>query len=163
MRKIMYLLPVLFLPLLSCQVSSQASKEIQEPRQVIPTTITDETESQTSKDIQGTWRVISTTITDENGNTILKMDSATHNLTKVITENRVVFTIYNKKTNTLEVTGQGEASTKGDQYIEKIEQSTAKVLLRQPMVFTYKIEGDKLSYEGGAKDFHIVEVLQRIE
>jgi hypothetical protein len=163
MRKIMYVLPVLFLSLLSCQVSGPTSKEIQGTRQVIPTTITDEKANQTSKDIQGTWKVISTTITDEKGNKILQMDSATHNLTKVITETRVLFTIYNKKTNALEVTGQGKAFTSGDQYVEYIEQSTAKVLLRQPMAFTYKIEGDRLSYEGGAKDFHIVEVLQRIE
>jgi hypothetical protein len=91
------------------------------------------------------------------------MDSATHNLTKIITLNRVTFTIDNKKTENLEVTGQGKAATKGNQYIETFEQSTSKNLLKQPMVFTFKVQENKLSYEGGARDFHIVEVLERIE
>lgn len=119
--------------------------------------------AQTSKDIQGTWRVLSTVITNEKGEEVFKMDSSTHNLTKIITANRVTFTIYDKKTDNLAVTGQGKATTKGNQYIETFEQSTSKDLLKQPMVFTYKVEGNKLSYEGGAKDFHIVEVLQKIE
>lgn len=119
--------------------------------------------AQTSKDIQGTWRVLSTTITNDKGEQVFRMDSSTHNLTKVITSNRVVFTIYNRKTDSLEVTGQGRASTNGNQYIENFEESTSKSLLRQPMIFTYKVEGKKLSYEGGTKDFHIVEVLKRIE
>jgi hypothetical protein len=119
--------------------------------------------AQTSKDIQGTWRVISTIITNEKGEEIFRMDSATHNLTKIITLNRVTFTIDNKKTENLEVTGQGKAATKGNQYIETFEQSTSKNLLKQPMVFTFKVQENKLSYEGGARDFHIVEVLERIE
>lgn len=122
-----------------------------------------QTTAQTNKDIQGTWRVLSTIITNDKGDDIFRMDSATHNLTKIITLNRVTFTIYNKKTDSLVITGQGSAVTKGNQYIETFEQSTSKRLLKQPMIFTYKVQGNKLSYEGGAKDFHIVEVLQRIE
>ena len=121
------------------------------------------TNAQTSKDIQGTWRVLSTIITNDKGDEIFRMDSATHNLTKIITLNRVTFTIYNKKTDSLVITGQGRAITKGNQYIETFEQATSKNLLKHPMIFTYKVQGNKLSYEGGAKDFHIVEVLQRIE
>jgi uncharacterized protein YdaL len=119
--------------------------------------------AQTAKEIQGTWRVLSTTIKNANGEEIIVMDSLTHNLTKVITANRVMFTIYNMKTDSLMISGQGKAMTKGNQYIETFEQSTGKQLLRQPMVFTYKIQGNKLSYEGGSKDLHIVEVLRRIE
>lgn len=126
-------------------------------------TLSPEIKAQTAKDIQGTWRVVSTTITNAKGDEVFKMDSSTHNLTKVITSNRVMFTIYNIKTDSLEVTGQGKATTSGNQYIETFEQSISKGLLRQPMVFTYKVQGDKLSYEGGANDFHIVEVLKRIE
>ena len=140
MKKLNYLLPVLTFILLSLQ-----------------------TKAQTSKDIQGTWRVLSTIITNDKGEQIFRMDSATHNLTKIITQNRVTFTIYNKKTDSLEVTGQGKAATRDNQYIETFEQSTSKSLLQQPMVFTYKVQGNKLSYEGGTKDFHIVEVLQKIE
>jgi hypothetical protein len=119
--------------------------------------------AQTSKDIQGTWRVLSTIITNDKGEQIYRMDSATHNLTKIITPNRVTFTIYIRKTDSLEVTGQGKASTRGNQYIETFEQSTSKDLLKEPFVFTYKVQGNRLSYQGGAKDFHIVEVLERIE
>jgi len=74
-----------------------------------------------------------------------------------------MFTIYNRKTDSLELTGQGRATTKGNQYIETYEQSNDKSLLREPVVFMYKLEGNKLSYEGGTKDFHVVEVMQRIE
>ena len=119
--------------------------------------------AQTSKEIQGIWQVLSTTITNDKGEEIFKMDSSTHNLTKVITSSRVMFTIYNKKTDSLQVSGQGKVTTKGNQYIETFEQSTSKHLLMQPMVFTYKIQGNKLSYEGGTKDINIVEVLIRIE
>jgi len=140
MKKLKYILPILTFILLSSQIKAQ-----------------------TSKDIQGTWRVLSTIITNDKGEQIFRMDSATHNLTKIITLNRVTFTIYNKKTDSLEVSGQGKAATRGNQYIETFEQSTSKSLLQQPMVFTYKVQGNKLSYEGGTKDFHIVEVLQKIE
>ncbi len=119
--------------------------------------------AQTAKEIQGTWRVLSTKITNEKGEEIMKMDSSTHNLTKVITSNRVMFTIYDKKTDSLMGTAQGKAITNGNQYTETFEQSTGKGLLQQPMVFTYKVEGNKLTYEGGRKDFHIMEVLKRIE
>ena len=122
-----------------------------------------ETSAQTSKDIQGTWRMISTTITNANGDVIAKVDSSTHNLTKVITAGRIMFTSFDRKTGNLQVSGHGKATTKGSQYIETFELSTAQGLLKQPMVFTYKIQGNKLSYEGGAKDLHIVEVLQRLE
>ena len=140
MKKLKYILPILTFILLSSQIKAQ-----------------------TSKDIQGTWRVLSTIITNDKGEQIFRMDSATHNLTKIITLNRVTFTIYNKKTDSLEVTGQGKAATRDNQYIETFEQSTSKSLLQQPMVFTYKVQGNKLSYEGGSKDFHIVEVLQKID
>ena len=123
----------------------------------------DRAAAQTNKDIQGTWRVLSTIITSDKGDVILRMDSATHNLTKVITANRVVFTIYNRKTDSLQITGQGRASTKGNQYVENFEESTSKNLLKEPLIFTYKVQAGKLSYEGGTKDFHIVEVLKRIE
>lgn len=119
--------------------------------------------AQTAKDIQGTWRGLSTRITNEKGEEILKMDSTTHNLTKVITANRIMFTIYEMKTDSLTVSGQGKAMTRGNQYTETFEQTTAKPLLQQPMVFTYKVEGNKLSVEGGRKDIYIVEVLRRIE
>ena len=122
-----------------------------------------EVKAQTSKDIQGTWRVLSTRITNDEDKVIFKMDSSTYNLTKVITLNRVMFTIYNIKTDTLVESGQGKAATWGNQYIETFEQSTSKVLLMKPMVFTYNVQGNKLSYEGGEKGFHIVEVLKRIE
>src|SRR4051794_36248077 len=92
----------------------------------------------TAKDLQGTWRVLSTTITNDKGDEIMRMDSTTHNLTKVITTNRVTLTIYNMRTNRLLVTGQGKATTKGNQYIETFEQSTEKRLLQQPLVFTTK-------------------------
>jgi hypothetical protein len=117
--------------------------------------------AQTDKEIQGTWGIISSTISGKDWS--FKMDSSTHNLTKIITSGRVIFTIYNKKTDSLEISGQGRATTKGNQYIETFEQSTDKDLLKEPVVFTYKVEGNKLSYEGGTKDFHIVEVLKRIE
>ncbi|RYF80051.1 MAG: hypothetical protein EON98_13895 [Chitinophagaceae bacterium] len=119
--------------------------------------------AQTTKDIQGTWRVLSTKITNDKGDVIMRMDSTTHNLTKVITAGRVTFTIYDMKTDSLLVTGQGKATTKGNQYIETFEQSTSKELLGQPMVFTYKVQGNRLSYEGGSKDLRIVEMLKRIE
>ena len=122
-----------------------------------------EASAQTTKDIQGTWRVLSTKITNDKGDVIMRMDSTTHNLTKVITAGRVTFTIYDMKTDSLLVTGQGKATTKGNQYIETFEQSTSKELLGQPMVFTYKVQGNRLSYEGGAKDLRIVEMLKRIE
>ena len=122
-----------------------------------------QTKAQTSKDIQGTWRVLSTIITNEKGDEIFRMDSSTHNLTKIITPNRITFTVYNKRTGSLDATGQGKAATRGKQYIETFEQSTSKSLLAQPMVFTYTVQGNKLSYEGGSKNFHIVEVLERIE
>lgn len=140
MKKFIYLLPVLSFLFFSLQTKAQASK-----------------------DIQGTWRVLSTIITDDKGDQIFKMDSATHNLTKIITQNRVTFTIYDNTNDSLIVSGQGKASTRGNQYIETFEQFTSKTLLKQPLVFTYKVQGNKLSYEGGAKDFHIVEVLERIE
>lgn len=119
--------------------------------------------AQTAKDIQGTWRVISTSITNEKGEEVIRMDSSTHNLTKVITANRVMFTIYNRKTDSLMVSGQGKAMTNSNQYTEIFEQSTSKGLLQQPMVFSYKVQGDRLSYEGGSKEFQIIEVLKRIE
>ena len=119
--------------------------------------------AQTAKDIQGTWRVLSTKITNDKGDEIMRMDSTTHNLTKIITGNRITFTIYDMKTDSLLISGQGKATTKGNQYIETFEQSTSKSLLQQPMVFTYKVEGNRLSYEGGSKDFHIVEVLKKID
>jgi hypothetical protein len=117
--------------------------------------------AQTNKDIQGTWRLISSTISGSDWS--FKMDSSTHNMTKTITSGRVIFTLYNKKTDSLEITGQGRATTKGNQYIEKFEQSTDKDLLKEPIIYTYKIVGNKLSYDGRTKDFHIVEVLKRIE
>ena len=92
-----------------------------------------------------------------------KMDSSTHNMTKIITSGRVTFTLYNKATDSLEITGQGRATTKGNQYIETFEQSNDKGLLKEPIMYTYKVVGNKLSYEGGTKDLHIVEVLKRIE
>lgn len=119
--------------------------------------------AQTAKDIQGTWRVVSTKITNDKGDEIMRMDSTTHNLTKVITANRVMFTIYDMKTDSLLVTGQGRAMTKGNQYMETFEQSTNKRLLQQPIAFTYKVQGETLSYEGGAQNLRIVEVLKRIE
>ena len=117
--------------------------------------------AQTNKEIQGTWRIISTTMSGKDWS--FKMDSSTHNLTKIITSGRVLFTIYNKKTDSLEITGQGRATTKGNQYVETFEQSTDKDLLKEPIIFTYKVVGNKLFYEGGTKDFHIIEVLIRIE
>ncbi len=125
------------------------------------TLLSNSVQSQTSKDIQGTWRIISTVITTPGGE--IRMDSANQNLTKIITPNRVTFTIYDKKTDSLTISGQGKAETKGDQYIERFEQSTQKNLLREPMIFKYKIEGNRLTYEGGKKNFHIVESLIRIE
>ena len=89
MKKLKYILPILTFILLSSQIKAQ-----------------------TSKDIQGTWRVLSTIITNDKGEQIFRMDSATHNLTKIITLNRVTFTIYNKKTDSLEVSGQGKAATR---------------------------------------------------
>ena len=97
------------------------------------------------------------------GEELVRMDSSTHNLTKIITAGRIMFTIYDKRADSLLVSGQGKAQTKGNQYIELFEQSTGKGLIGQPMIFTYKMEGNKLTYEGGRKDFHIVEVLQRLE
>ena len=117
--------------------------------------------TQTNKDIHGTWRLISSTISGSDWS--FNMDSSTHNMTKTITSGRVVFTLYNKKTDSLEITGQGRATTKNNQYIETYEQSTDKDLLKEPIVYTYKIVGNKLSYDGRTKDFHIVEVLQRID
>jgi hypothetical protein len=117
--------------------------------------------AQTNKNIQGTWRLVSSTISGSDWS--FKMDSSTHNMTKTITSGRVVFTLYNKKTDSLEITGQGKATTKGNQYIETFEQSNDKDLLKERLVYTYKVKGNKLSYEGGTKDFHIVEVLKRIE
>ncbi|WP_210489242.1 hypothetical protein [Rufibacter aurantiacus] len=70
-------------------------------------------EAQTSKDIQGTWRVVTTTIKYPNGDDF-KMDSSTHNLTKTITQNRIIFTVYDRKTDSLLITAQGKASTKGN-------------------------------------------------
>ena len=125
------------------------------------TMLTNKSIAQTNKDIQGTWRMISTTMTGPDWS--FKMDSSTHNLTKTITSGRMIFTIYNKKTDSLEITGQGKATTKGNQYIETFEHSTDKDLLKEPVIFTYKVEGDKLSYEGGTKGFHIVEVLKKID
>jgi hypothetical protein len=119
------------------------------------------TYGQTNKDIQGTWRLISSTISGSDWS--FKMDSSTHNMTKTITSRRVIFTLYNKKTDSLEITGQGRATTKGDQYIETYEQTTDKDLLKEPFVYTYKIVGNKLSYDGRTKDLHIVEVLRRID
>jgi hypothetical protein len=119
------------------------------------------TYAQTNKDIHGTWRLISSTISGSDWS--FKMDSSTHNMTKTITSRRVIFTLYNKKTDSLEITGQGRATTKGDQYIETYEQTTDKDLLKEPIVYTYKIVGNKLSYDGRTKDLHIVEVLRRID
>ena len=119
------------------------------------------TYGQTNKDIQGTWRLVSSTISGSDWS--FKMDSSTHNMTKTITSRRVIFTLYNKKTDSLEITGQGRATTKGDQYIETYEQTTDKDLLKEPFVYTYKIVGNKLSYDGRTKDLHIVEVLRRID
>src|SRR4030095_15433506 len=116
---------------------------------------------QTNKDIQGTWRLISSTISGSDWS--FKLDSSTRNMTKTITSGRVVFTLYNKQTDSLEITGQGRATTKGNQYIETFEQSTDRDLLKEPFIYTYKILGDKLSYDGRTKDLHIVEVLKRIE
>ena len=96
-------------------------------------------------------------VRDENRVIEIKSESS------ILIKDKSTFTIYNKKTDSLEVAGQGKAATTGNQYIETFEQSTSKNLLQQPLVFTYKVQGNKLSYEGGAKDFHIVEVLQRIE
>src|SRR3954466_12744067 len=87
--------------------------------------VSSETKAQTSGDIQGTWRLVSSIIKNEKGEEIIKMDSSTHNLTKIITANRVTFTIYNKKTDSLEVTGQGKATSQDNQYIETFEQSTS--------------------------------------
>jgi hypothetical protein len=84
-------------------------------------------------------------------------------MTKIITSGRVTFTLYNKKTDSLDISGQGRATAKGNQYIEIFEQSTDKGLLKEPIIYTYKVEGKILTYEGGTKDFHIVEVLKRIE
>ncbi|WP_205503987.1 hypothetical protein [Rufibacter psychrotolerans] len=120
------------------------------------------TAAQTNKDIQGTWRLISTTIKLADGGET-RLDSATHNLTKTITQNRIIFTLYDKKTNSLLITGQGKASTKGNQYTEHFEQASDRSLVGEPMVFTYKVQGNKLSYEGGKKGLQILEVLQRIE
>jgi hypothetical protein len=117
--------------------------------------------AQTNKDIQGTWRLISSTVSGPGWS--FKMDSSTHNMTKIITSGRVTFTLYNKKTDSLEMTGQGRATTNGNQYTEKFEQSTDKDLLKEPIIYTYKIVGNKLSYDGRTKDLHIVEVLQRID
>ena len=117
--------------------------------------------AQTNKDIQGTWRLISSTISGSDWS--FKIDSSTHNMTKTITSGRVMFTLYNKKTDSLDITGQGRAATKGNQYIETFEQSNDKDLLRDPFIFTYKVEGNKLSYEGGTKVVHIAEVLKRNE
>ena len=117
--------------------------------------------AQTSKNIQGTWRLLSSTMSGTGWS--FKMDSSTHNMTKIITAGRVTFTLYNRTTDSLETTGQGRATTKGNQYIETFEQSNDKGLLTQPFVYTYRVEGNKLFYDGGTKELHIVEVLQRIE
>jgi hypothetical protein len=117
--------------------------------------------AQTNKNIQGTWQLISSTISGNDWS--FKMDSSTHNMTKIITQGRVMFTLYNKKTDSLDISGQGRATTKGNQYIETFEQSNAKALLTQPIIYTYRVEGNKLFYEGGTKDIRIVEVLRRIE
>ena len=50
-----------------------------------------------------------------------------------------------------------------DKYIETFEQSTDKDLLKESIIYTYKIVGNKLSYDGRTEDIHIVEVLKRIE
>jgi len=119
--------------------------------------------AQTNKDIQGTWRAISTTITTPDGTVVYKTDSSTHISTKTITRSRIVFTVYDRKTDALVGTSQGMASTIGNQYIEKFEQSTDKSSLEKPVVFTYKVQGNKLICEGGTKEYHIVQELQRIE
>ena len=123
--------------------------------------LSETTLAQTNKDIQGTWRLLSSTISGNGWS--FKMDSSTHNMTKIITAGRVTFTLYNRTTDSLKMTGQGRASTKGNQYIETFEQSNHKDLLAQPLVYTYRLEGNKLFYDGGSKELHIVEVLQRIE
>ncbi|HVG17273.1 MAG TPA: hypothetical protein VM935_20035 [Chitinophagaceae bacterium] len=117
--------------------------------------------AQTNKDIQGTWKGVSTVRTSPSG--VFTTDSTKENLIKVITQGRIMFTVYSKDNQRLLATGQGTASTNGDQYTEKIEQSTAASLLVKPMIFTYKVTGNTLTYEGGSKDFSIVETLTRIE
>ena len=117
--------------------------------------------AQTNKDIQGTWRGVSSVRTSPSG--VFTTDSSKENLIKVITQGRIIFTVYSKDNQRLVATGQGTASTNGDQYTEKIEQSTAPTLLVKPMVFTYKVTGNTLTCEGGTKDFRIVETLVRIE
>ena len=117
--------------------------------------------AQTNKNIQGTWKGVSSVRTSPSG--VFITDSSKENLIKIITQGRIMFTVYSKDNQRLLATGQGTASTNGDQYTEKIEQSTAATLLVKPMVFTYKVTGTTLTCEGGAKDFRIVETLIRIE
>ncbi len=117
--------------------------------------------AQTSKEIQGTWRMISTVITSPNN--VFKMDSSTHNLTKQIGDSTFNFKLYGKKTPALVTSGHGTAMTDGNKYIEKFIQATTGSLLVEPMVFTYRVAGRILTYEGGRKDLHIVETLMKVE
>jgi len=117
--------------------------------------------AQTNKDIQGTWKGVSSVRTSPSGS--YTTDSLKENLIKVITQGRIMFTVYSKDNQRLLATGQGAASTNGDQYIESMEQSTVPTLLVKPMIFTYKVKGNILTCEGGSKEFHIVETLVRIE
>ena len=117
--------------------------------------------AQTNKDIQGVWKGVSSVRTSPTGT--FTTDSLKENLIKVITQGRIMFTVYSIDNQRLLATGQGTASTNGDQYIERIEQSTVPTLLAKPMIFTYKVTGNTLTCEGGSKEFRIVETLTRIE
>ena len=117
--------------------------------------------AQTNKDIQGKWKGISSVRTSPTGS--YTTDSLKENLIKIITQDRIMFTVYSKDNQRLLATGQGTASTDGDQYTERMEQSTVPTLLARPMVFTYKVKGNILTCEGGSKEFKIVETLIRIE
>ena len=109
----------------------------------------------------GTWRLVFSNGKTSNGS--WKNDSSEIFQTKMITPSRFVFTIYDRKSDSLLMSAQGKISVSGNTYIETIEKSSMKDMIDKTYKYKSTITGNKWRIEGGGNDLELSEEWIRIE
>lgn len=118
--------------------------------------------AQTSKNsLIGTWRMLSSV--GHVGDGGWDNDSSKIYQVKTITPTRFMFTIYDKRTDSLRMSAQGSIVIKGNMYSEKIDQSTSKGMIGPTFTYTSTLKGNRWHIEGGSTEMKIVEDWIRID
>jgi hypothetical protein len=109
----------------------------------------------------GTWQLISAK--GSYNDRPFENDSSTNYMIKVISPNSMVFTRYNKKTDSLTMSAQGSITVQGNKYSETITCATAKITNGLSFNYTYTLSKNRWRIEGGGNGLKLVEEYIRID